>query len=83
LRGRDAELDKATHFLDLFAFDESDGIEILDLPSDPASKRGGIKLFDPGDAIPPFANGLPALVGANAQRGQQPHSCDYYSARQQ
>ena len=46
-------------------------------------KRGGVKLFDAGDAIPPFANGLPALVGANAKRAQQPDSCNYYSARQQ
>ena len=81
--GRDAELDKAAHFLDFFAFDEAGGIEILDLTGDAAIKRGGVKLFDPGDAVPALANGLPALVGANTKRAQQPDSCNYYSARQQ
>ena len=80
---RDSELDKAAHLLDLFFLDELGGIEIFDLAGNAAIERGGVKLFDAGDAIAPFANGLPALVGANAKRAQQPDSCDYYSARQQ
>ncbi len=68
--GRDAELDKAAHFLDFFAFDEAGGIEILYLAGDAASERGGVELFDPRDAVAPFANGLPGLVGANTERAQ-------------
>ena len=70
-------------FLISLRLDEAGGIEIFDLAGDAAIKRGGVKLFDAGDAVPAFANGLPALLGANAKRGQQPDSCDYYSARQQ
>jgi hypothetical protein len=82
-RGRYAELNKSAHFLDFFAFDKAGGVEILDLSGDAAGKRGGVELLDVGDAIPAFPNGLPTLVGANAEGAQQPDSCNYYSARQQ
>ncbi len=59
------------------------GSKFLTSPAMRQLKRGGVELFNAGDAVPPFANGLPALVGANAQGRQQPDSCNYYSARQQ
>ena len=59
------------------------GSKFLTSPAMRQLKRGGVELLDAGDAVPALANGLPALLGANAKRAQQADSCDYYSARQQ
>src|ERR1035441_6202840 len=47
-----------------------------------AAERRGIKILDAGNPGPARAEGLPALLGANAERAHQTDSRHYYSARQ-
>src|SRR5713226_5235769 len=70
-------MDEASHLLQLFFFDEFQGIEILDFGGDLASKLGSVKLGDTGHSALTGQQFSPHLFRGVAHPTDQADSGDY------
>src|SRR5208283_1378087 len=79
--GGHGELDEPRHFLDFFLLHKLERIEVLNLTSNAAAKLGGVELGNRAYPVLTGTYGVPGLIGAVANRTQQPDSRDYDSSR--
>src|ERR1017187_2627448 len=82
LRGRDRDMNEASHFLDFFFFDEVQRVEVLDLGGNLAGKSSRVETGDAPDAALACKQGLPHHVSGIAHATDQAQACDYDPASQ-
>src|SRR5581483_1899800 len=79
--GRQGEVDEPGHLFEFFFFNESEGVEVLDLGGNLTSETSGVELCDAGDAalscqqVPPDFFGAVAYCADESEPGDNDPSC--------